>query len=560
VIVAGVAVWVVFVAVRVRAAATDDRRGLAQVQVARSLLSGSDLLADRPLGPLRAARADFGHAHRLLGSAWLAPARVLPVIGRQLRSVDHLSATAERVTDVGTGTISGAGAALRGGYHDGPQRVAVLLTLSNVTERAGQQLEHLDFGPAAGLIGPVARRRNQLVNEVAKVRAQLATTSVVTGTMGHQLATGAHYLVLESNNAEMRSGSGMFLDAGVLTISNGSLQMGATMHTADLGLPPARVPLSGDLAARWGWLHPTEEWRNLGTTPQFDVTAPLAATMWQAATGQHVDGVLSLDDVALQAMLVATGPVSVGGTTVSHDNAISFLTKDQYLQSDQAVRKEGLGALAQSVVAAIDQGQVSISALASSLGGATAGRHVMLWSGDPAVEAAYRTSGVAGVTDHQGVMVGVLNGGGNKLDPYLDVQVHLSLSRSATATRVAITVDLDNRTPPGLPVYVTGITPIAGVQLGEYSGLLVADIPGAAVNAGIAGFPSLAVNGTEGPQIVLATPFRLLPGQKRQMVVTFDLPGRHGSLLVSPSARVPPVEWTTPGATFTDSRAKLVSY
>ena len=42
--------------------------------------------------------------------------------------------------------------------------------------------------------------------------------------------------------------------------------------TAELALPGDGVPFSGDFADRWGWLHPNREWRNLGLSPQFDMT------------------------------------------------------------------------------------------------------------------------------------------------------------------------------------------------------------------------------------------------------------------------------------------------
>ena len=46
-----------------------------------------------------------------------------------------------------------------------------------------------------------------------------------------------------------------------------------------------------------------------GLTPQFNVTAPLAARMWTALTGQQVNGVMALDVVGVKQLLVATGPV-----------------------------------------------------------------------------------------------------------------------------------------------------------------------------------------------------------------------------------------------------------
>ncbi len=81
--------------------------------------------------------------------------------------------------------------------------------------------------------------------------------------------------------------------------------------TVDIPVPAGKVTPTGDLAARWGWLKPGQDWRNLGLTPQFDVNGPLAAQMWEAETGQHVDGVLAVDVEALHQLLEVTGPVTL---------------------------------------------------------------------------------------------------------------------------------------------------------------------------------------------------------------------------------------------------------
>ena len=80
-------------------------------------------------------------------------------------------------------------------------------------------------------------------------------------------------------------------------------------------------------------LAPTEEWRNLASSPRFEVTASLAAEMWRATTGETVDGVLLVDPVALQALLAAQGAVSVGDREIGADNVVEFLMLDRRFPS-----------------------------------------------------------------------------------------------------------------------------------------------------------------------------------------------------------------------------------
>ena len=51
-----------------------------------------------------------------------------------------------------------------------------------------------------------------------------------------------HYLVLMGNNAEMRAGSGAFLEAGVLTTSDGELHLSDVVPTRASRPPPGPFP------------------------------------------------------------------------------------------------------------------------------------------------------------------------------------------------------------------------------------------------------------------------------------------------------------------------------
>ena len=129
----------------------------------------------------------------------------------------------------------------------------------------------------------------------------------------------------------MRAGSGAFLEAGLLTTADGELHLTDVIPTASIPAPRGAVPVTGDLATNWGWLLPGVDWRNIGLTPQFDVNGPLAARMYQAVTGQRVDGVMAVDVETLQQLLQVTGPVVLpDGTTLNAFNVVEYLTHDQY--------------------------------------------------------------------------------------------------------------------------------------------------------------------------------------------------------------------------------------
>ncbi|MDQ6797514.1 MAG: DUF4012 domain-containing protein, partial [Actinomycetota bacterium] len=297
----GVAVllWVAWATVSIVRAGLDARAGRDAAERARNRavanVTSPDSIAD-----LRRARAQFISAHDRLSSAATKPARLLPVLGRQLQSVDAVSVGAAHVAGVASRALTEVQAALMPEHSSGPARVRLLGRMAEIATGADRELGDVRPGPGH-LIGPVAQAHDRLVKEVTDLHEGLRRGAAGATAAADLLAGPRRYLVLAANNAEMRSGEGMALSAGVLETDAGALTVTAFRPTPDLALPSGAVPLGGDLADRWGWLQPNQEWRNLGVSPRFDVTAPLAARMWEATGGGPVDGVLMLDVSALRA-------------------------------------------------------------------------------------------------------------------------------------------------------------------------------------------------------------------------------------------------------------------
>ncbi len=568
--------WVAASAWQLVRAYEDSRRGLDAVNVARSQLSGSDLVNQLPLAPLSAAHADFASAEAHLSWPLLAPLHVVPVAGRQYSSAQHLASAAEQVTSAGSSAVSQVHEVLGLPHSAGPDRVATLRRLAAVASSTHASLTGLDLGPSQALLSPLASKRAQFVGELDKVDATLQHASTAATSVADLLSTPHTYLLLAANNAEIRAGSGTFLQVGLLTTGDGHVQVSKLTPTGALALPGTGVPIGGDLAANWGWLKPNLEWRNLGLTPQFDVTGPLAAAMWRSISGQHVDGVMAVDVETLHQMLGATGPVSVDGQEVGADNVVQLLMHDQYegVTYDSAARQgrqDRLGDLANATFSALDSQKIDLSTLASAMTRSAEGRHILVWAPDPATQAAWEAAGVAGRLADDNVMAAVINRGGNKLDQYLAVTTKLSLrqtggsgsggsAQQGPSTEATLTVHLQNNTPPGQSPYIAGPDPGSGNAPGEYVGLVAVNLPAYARDPSVAGHTTLAAAGAEGPTMVLAVPVSVLAGQGSDVVVHFRLPGEHGEMKVVPTARIPAVDWDGARGSFNDSSPHSVSW
>jgi hypothetical protein len=556
-ILAVVIVWIVLSAVDVLFAARHVQDGANQVQQAKNALSANGLLSGAPLSPLKAAQASFAAANNELSSPLLWPVDVLPVLGRQLRSVQDLSRAAGQVSHTGVGAVRQARALLKLPHTAGPDRIAALHKLTTLAATTHAALSHVNLGPSNNLIGPLGRERTKFATELSQVQTTLARTAAAASAAATILQGPQTYLLLTANNAEMRSGSGAFLEAGTISTAGGALHLNGLKPTSALTLSPGQVPVTGDLEARWGFLLPGVDWRNLGLTPQFDVNGALAARMWQADTSQKVDGVLALDVTGLQELLTVTGPLQTSnGTTVSADNVDQLLLHDQYIGEGydttslgiEASRVDELGSLASAVMNALETKSLDLHAVANALSQATEGRHLMLWSADPATEAIWRSTGVSGRLTADSLVANVINRGGNKLDQYLSVQSSLQLTTQGTSTHATLTLHLANHTPSGQSPFIAGPYPGLGTSYGEYVGIVTVNLPDYATGLSLVQGESAEVDGQEGPTLLAGVDVALLPGQSQDVTFHFDLPGVHGQVRVVPSGRIPPVAWSVNGS------------
>jgi hypothetical protein len=554
-----VLLWVGFVAVSLVLGYHESTAGRDKADAARSMLpAGVDPLVQAVSTPgdqvaeesasqqLRDAAGDFSAASDRMSNPLLAPVRILPVVGRQVESVQILSSSAATVAGLGADAIDRSDDLLKQPKTTGPERVAVMQHLSELLHGDQRAVANLDLGPSDGLVGPLARARAEFADQLSTARDALnRAVPAVDGSIEF-LQGPSRYLLLGANNAEMRDGSGMFLQAGVLTVDDGVVQVDQLQPTSDLMLPAGAVPLDGDFADRWGWLVPTQEWRNLNLTPRFDVSASLAAKMWAARGGGQVDGVMSIDTVAMKALVAAVGPIQVDGKQLDGDNVLKDLLIDQYadFQTDRDQRRDHLGQVLQEALAALDRGGWSTQDLVRQLASVAPGRHVLAWSPNGDEERAWAAMGIDGLVPPDAMQLGVSNRAGNKLDPYLAVQARATVGPAAdgSGSTVNVQVTLTNNAPEGLPTYVAGPNPGSPVGEGVYLGFVSLTIPGAAGNGLIDGGLPTAV-GADGPVRVLATQLGVARGTSSTVTFSFDLPHGMRSMPVLPSARDTPVAW-----------------
>ncbi|MHB1536703.1 MAG: hypothetical protein ACYC1D_19265 [Acidimicrobiales bacterium] len=172
--------WVGLMAVDLYRADHQLQAGVAALTRIRHEVSTQDLAANRPAKDLAIAEAAFTSAHGDIHNPFTAPLRILPWIGRQVRSVDALSGAAATVVDAGAHTLRQAHALLSAPHHTGSQRAGVIRQLARVVSTLNARLAGISLGPSNGLIGPLAEKRAIFAAELAKLRTGLSRATGAT--------------------------------------------------------------------------------------------------------------------------------------------------------------------------------------------------------------------------------------------------------------------------------------------------------------------------------------------------------------------------------------------
>ncbi|CAN5424061.1 hypothetical protein BH18ACT1_BH18ACT1_02190 [soil metagenome] len=559
-----VIVWLAACTALLLTAASDARAAQRRLSGLEGELDAAGLLRGQGEEELAGAAADLRDAADRSSFPLIGPIEVMPVVGRQVRSLQGLTESSASVLELGVEALEDAQRSLEGDLPTGPDRVEVLRALEANTASTIQGVFSAiaEQGPSEGLIEPLREARLEINGELDEAIELLTRTQLVANALRSMLEGDGRYLVLGANNAEMQAGWGMPLQAGVLTVSDGVIDLPDLEPTSDLLLDQG-PPLPADLAANWGSLEPNREWRNLALSPRFPDSAPLAAAMWEATGGGPVDGVLALDPYLLEAVLAATGPVVAEGDPVSADSVVPFVLPDPYINEsiDEPGRAERQDRLSDVAAAATDALSKDVDAvtLAEQLIEAANGRHLLAWSKVPEEQAGWESAGLDGELDSNSMLVGLVNRGCNKLDWFIDVAASFDVETVAGEREGVLRVAVQNSTPPGESSYIAGPQPDCGVRAaGDWLGVVSASLPGV-VGAARVEKGDVAVDGEDGRTRVVASNLVVPRGQRVERVIRFELPLSVRRVRVEPDARPRSIAWRAAGRTWQDGEGRTIT-
>lgn len=340
------------------------------------------------------------------------------------------------------------------------------------------------------------------------------------------------YFVAFQNSAEARGTGGLIGAFAVITIDKGRIQVeqvGSNLILQHADKVPVKLPreffnIYGDDPAMW---------LNSNMSPHFPYGARIWLALWERQFSEKLDGVITLDPIALSDLLKVTGAIEVRGLPITSENVVAETLSDAYLKFERnnLARKQYLveiieGVAKRALYSGLDQTRLLWSLRTSILE-----NRVLLFSTDKEIQSSLRASRFAGVLSlrkSNEFRLVIQNTAGNKMDYYLDREVLITSKscRKKRLTEVKFSITNSASRQSYLPAYVKGRLDLDLPEGLENSTAVAAFLygpPGAKLIAAMdqeTGKPAGFIK-TERNRQALVVPLQLMAGEKRTFVVDF---------------------------------------
>lgn len=491
---------------------------------------------------------------------WWLSAR-LPGAGPNVRAVQTLSRT---VSDLAEGPLPSLPEVVQAASpatltpRDGRIDVASIASQSPAVIAADDgvaaAIAAIDGIDRRAVLEPVDDAVGLLREQLVQLRTSTATAAravaLIPPMMGHE--GPREYLVLVQNNAEPRALGGIVGAVLRLRADAGAIELVEQVPGSSVIFSDPVVPLSDAERALFG----TQLGRfmlNVTSTPDFPRSAELASAMWSAERGQQVDGVLSIDPVALTGLLGATGPVTTeAGTVLTVETAAEHLLNQIYLDVPEPAQQDAFFAdAARSIFDALSNGIADPGGAVGSLAAAADDGRVLLWSAHPQEQELLSGTVLSGELAPAGgpPVIGLFqnDGTGAKAGYYVQQETSLTVSscRPDGSQRVDVVTTLTSALPDPatLPPYVTGGGAFTEPGVIRTNVLLYAPSGGTLLKVTSDGAERPVLTQEQQGRSAASTTVEMRPGQS--VTLSYEL------LTAPRSAGVPQLR-TTPGPRQTD--------
>jgi len=271
----------------------------------------------------------------------------------------------------------------------------------------------------------------------------------------------AKYLVAFQNSAEARGVGGLLGAFAVLVIDKGTVRIERTGSNSSLRIY-GQLPVS--MPKEFLNLYGTNpgDWRNSNLSPHFPYAAKIWLGLWEKQFKEKLDGVITLDPVAISYLLEATGPVTLDdGEQITSANIVKKTLVDAYQEFDskKSARKPYLVEILNATAKKIEERKFSSFTLLHGIQRAILENRLLLYSKNTKVERDLESTLLGGSLDlnaRNQFRAVVLNIDGSKLDYYLSRSVRVISTKCSPTreTRVKVSFTNNVKNAKSLPEYV----------------------------------------------------------------------------------------------------------
>lgn len=481
----------------------------------------------------------------------------LPLLGRNFSSAHTVAEVLDTVTDEAlpplvdvSSQVSLSAFSPRDGRVDLSRVTAVagaVATAETVLTQARADLGAIDPGSLLlPLKTPVSRIQAKIDSAQAAARAATTAARLMPAMLGQDGTR--RYLLLIQNNAEARATGGITGSYALITAKHGKLTMGRQGSSIDFApIDDPVVPMTRDERTVFTDQLVTDI-RDVNVTPDFPRSGEIARAMARKILGVDVDGVLSVDPVAMSYILAGTGPVDLGqNVSLDQGNAVESLLSTIYLRLDPALQDGFFELAARQVFDAVTSGAGQPLPVVTGLVRAADENRLMLWSARPDEQEQIAATGLAGAfagdtgaSPHVGVYVG--DSAGGKMQYYLDATTvaRATACRDGETQQIVISTQLTSSAPLGLPASVTGLDDELPDGEMRFFAWLYAPFGGRFTSVTLDGVPQIVTTARLDGRSETSVPVALPAGATRTLtarMVTGPGQGADGVISTTPGVR-----------------------
>jgi len=496
-------------------------------------------------------------------------AEVVPFLGSNLYAVRAITESIDEIVDqvavpaVGIVGELSAGNGDTGGINLEPVARAqtVATTARTVFTDALERMDSIDtsatLGPVTAVVGQIDGVLNQANDALVEAGPLIDASGDIIGQNGKRT-----YLLAFQNNAESTALGGSAASYTVMTVENGAVQIQAQAGSGDF-VEGEAVDVDVDQSALDLYGSYLVDHINTSTSrPDFPTAASIMAAFWERDKATKVDGVISVDPVALGLILRATGPVDLAsGDVLTAENAVSLLVSEIYFRYNSYDEPEKVdGFFANAAAAILDKvtsGDFEIPDMMASVTEGIDQGSIMMWSATPSEQAlmdGLRVQGVMPKDNTAQTSVGVYyrDTSASKIDYYLE---------TATNTTSDICAAPENPTFTTTATLHSALTLEQAIALPDYvksftwretkfrTEVFIYGPVGSTITASTvdsAGLETIETSRTDdlGRPVVAFAAF-LAPGETTSVTVSFTgAPGEYGPLVPMGTPMINPTQNT----------------